>query len=389
MTGAARSMLGTIMRRYLCLFVVLLAFTSVACPPAPSPPVVDPHKKDDAKFLPKVPATVENVEQLKPRLELALDVVRSHDLLTTHGFWTVFHGILGTGPEKTMLKDPKTKQKVNAIDYICNGGELPGLAFLPTKYGLDVEIDPRKQFLGQGHQDQFIAEMAEWGMPRDRKFKVGGKDFTFEDFIHHSMMRASVKKDQELSWAIIIIGQFYGTNHQWTNSFDERLRYEDVVRYELDQSIEKAACGGTHRLFGLTWAYHLHLKRGGKKEGVWLDVEKKVADYKQRAKEMQQRDGTFSTKYFEDPEAPNPHPNTELYISTSGHILEWLALAMTDDELRSPWMQKAVNAVVLKILDMGRTPVDGGALYHAGHGLYLYHERVFGTPAAYLPLLGR
>ena len=60
--------------------------------------------------------------------------------------------------------------------------------FLPTETGLDVETG-REQFVSQGHQDQFIAEMAQWGMPRDRKFKVAGNDYTFEHFINHSRAR--------------------------------------------------------------------------------------------------------------------------------------------------------------------------------------------------------
>ncbi len=190
---------------------------------------------------------------MKPRVELALEQVRNRDLLTTHGFWTVFHGILGTGLENTMLKNPETGKKVNAIDYICDGGEIRGLQFLPTEHGLDVldvRMRPDWQFVTQGHQDQFIAEMAQWGMPLNRKFKVGGRDFTFEDFTRQSKMRASVKQNQELSWAIIIVAQYYGTDARWKNSFKEELSLEDALRYEVDASIENAACGGTHRLFG-------------------------------------------------------------------------------------------------------------------------------------------
>ena len=105
---------------------------------------------------------------------------------------------------------------------------------------------------------------------------------------------------------------------------------------------------------------------------------------------MQKADGTFSMNYFETekppPEGAPPIDTTETQISTTGHIVEWLALAMTDEELRAPWMQNAVNGLVMQILDMGHKSIDGGALYHAAHGLYLYHERVFGTPAEYLAL---
>ncbi len=197
-------------------------------------------------------------------------------------------------------------------------------------------------------------------------------------------MKASTTKGQELSWAIIIIAQYYGTEIEpWTNMFGQTIRYDEIVKYELEQSIDQAACGGTHRLFGLTWAYHLHLKKGGQKTGVWNDVEAKIADYKGRAKNMQNSDGSFSTEYFKARgNADDPH----LRIGTTGHVVEWLALAMTDEELKSDWMQSAVSALSRMILDMERSEIDSGALYHAAHGLHLYQTRVFGTPASYLAL---
>jgi hypothetical protein len=221
-------------------------------------------------------------------------------------------------------------------------------------------------------------------MPIDKKFKVGGKDFTFEDFTRYSKMHASVKRNQELSWAILVVANYYGTDvAPWVNEFGEKITYDEIVKYEVDASIDQAACGGTHRLFGMTWAYHLHLKNGGKVRGPWREVEAKITDYKARARSLQNADGSFSTDYFKGKaEAPDPHSR----IGTTGHVVEWLALAMTDEELKSPWMQEAVSSLARMILDMERAEIDGGALYHAAHGLHLYHTRVFGTPPAYLAL---
>ncbi|MBI3823244.1 MAG: hypothetical protein HY289_11275, partial [Planctomycetes bacterium] len=120
------------MRRCLCCLIALLAFTGIACPPAPS---VDPQKTNDTPEDKPVPVP-ESLDALRPRLEAALQQVRDRDLLTSHGFWTVFHGILGMGPEKATLKDPKTKERHNAIEYICQGKELRGLKFIPTADGL-------------------------------------------------------------------------------------------------------------------------------------------------------------------------------------------------------------------------------------------------------------
>ncbi|MBI1832215.1 MAG: hypothetical protein HYR84_12290 [Planctomycetes bacterium] len=146
------------MRRYLVLLLAGVALTGIACPP--SPPPLETPKKDDAPPDVVVPPPP-SLEHLRPRIEGALMQARRRELTSDHGFWTVFHAILGTGLENTMLKDMKTKEKVNAIDFICKGEKLTGLAFIPTEHGLDVEIRPDLQFKSQGHQDQFIAEMAQ------------------------------------------------------------------------------------------------------------------------------------------------------------------------------------------------------------------------------------
>jgi hypothetical protein len=309
---------------------------------------------------------------LQARVEAALRQVRDRDLLTTNSFWTVFHAILGVGPEAQLL-DPLTRRRVNAVEWICRGGEVRGLRFVPTAHGLDVQTGP--VFVGQGHQDQFIAEMAQWDMPIDRTFVVHGKEYTFRDFVRHAQMRASVKDNQELSWAILIIAQYLGTDVRWTNDRGENLHFEDVVRYELTQPVDGGACGGTHRLFGLCWAWHHHLKRGGKTVGVWKDVAAKMETFKARARKYQNGDGSFSTRYLA---GPGNAPDMQLRIGTTGHVLEWLALALGDEELKDPWVQDAAAALSLMILDSSSRPIESGALYHAAHGLHLYHTRMFG-----------
>ena len=61
--------------------------------------------------------------------------------------------------------------------------------------------------------------------------------------------------------------------------------------------------------------------------------------------------------------------------------MEWLALALTKQELAADWVQDAANALVLMILDNQHDPIEGGALYHAVHGLHIYRARMFGTEA--------
>jgi hypothetical protein len=188
-------------------------------------------------------------------------------------------------------------------------------------------------------------------------------------------MRARVTAEQELGWAILVIGQYLGTDISWTNAYGEKLRYEDLLRYEVDMNLDGAACGGTHSLFGLTWALQLHLRAGGRTEGIWKEVAGKIAKHKALARDYQHEDGSFSTDFFRG--RGNANDKT-LRINTTGHTLEWLALALSDAEIKKPWVQSAANALSLMILDLQDAPIEGGSLYHAVHGLILYYSRVYG-----------
>lgn len=354
--------------------VMATAFTSCAPVEAPSPQERNTSAGPDTPADAPMPAP-RPLEAprggLQDRIELAIEQVRERQLLTTNGFWTVLHAILGLGPSVTM-HDPQTGRQVNALQYICDGGDVRGMQFIPTKEGLDVRIGPT--FVGQGHQDQFVAEMAQWQMPLDRKFVVNGKDYTFEDFVRHTQARARVTTDQELEWAMLLIGQYRGTDISWTNSSGEKLRFEDLVRHEVDAPLESAACGGTHRLFGLAWVYHLHLLKGGQTTGVWKDLVDQQAKYRNLARQWQNRDGSFSTNFFR---GPGKDGDMQLRMNTTGHIFEWLSLSLSDAELKEPWVQDAANALAMMFQDIQGAPMEGGTMYHAVHGLLIYYSRVY------------
>jgi hypothetical protein len=372
-------------KRFLCLLIVAAAGLGGACAPVgpPDPDLQRPGpapaaKGADESQKPLIQLTGQDT--LRRRIEAAIQEVRQRDLLTTYGFWTIFHGILGMGP-KTRLKDPATGKRVNAIDYICSGGKIKGMQFIPTPYGLDVmtALTEDLKFFAQGHQDQFIAEMAQWGMPLDREFLVDGKKYHFSDFVNQAQMRASTKpgpdgKPPELSWTILIIAQYVGTEAKWTNKDGEQLTLEQLLDYELNAPMTTAACGGTHRLFDLSWVYQLHLKRGGKTEGIWKRIADNAAHYQELAHKYQNADGAFSTDFFNG-RGNNPQAQQRIY--TTGHVFEWLALSLTDAQLREPWVEDAAAALSKMILDIANQEMEGAALYHAVHGLILYHARVY------------
>src|SRR5438552_3676403 len=201
----------------LALFgAVVLALVGLSCAPGDDPTASGNASGNEETRPSTAPPPMEIPEARKGRIDTVLKHIRERMLLTDHSFWTIFHGILGMGPDDAMLLDPQTKKRIKAIDYIAEGGEVRGLEFRPTADGVEVETMPGS-IIGQGHLDQFVAEMAEWDLPKDKKFKVDTQDYTFEDFIRQAKAHASLTTKPfpgpdplELTWTIVIVSKYYG-----------------------------------------------------------------------------------------------------------------------------------------------------------------------------------
>jgi hypothetical protein len=71
-------------------------------------------------------------------------------------------------------------------------------------------------------------------------------------------------------------------------------------------------------------------------------------------------------------------PDLNLRINSTGHVFEWLSLALSDVELKEPWMQGAASTLSMMFLENDRVGLEGGSMYHAVHGLLICLSRVYG-----------
>ena len=110
--------------------------------------------------------------------------------------------------------------------------------------------------------------------------------------------------------------------------------------------------------------------------GAWKIAEQRLASYQRRAFQLQNRDGSFSTSWFDGPEQEG---DTTRRLLTTGHVLELLAETLPEESLDDPQFQRAV-AYVVGLLE-GREEVKWhrGAMGHALHALAIYEERILGV----------
>ncbi len=319
---------------------------------------------------PATPALVEMIDE-----ELAY--TRDHRTLSleTNAAWQILHGVLAYGREFTVEQDGKP---VKVVDYLLSGGTIKGW----DPQLLTVGDPPRKTARllmapgtksGQGHPDQWLAVLAQCDLAPDQRVRIGDADIPFIELIDQMLRDVHRNVDREYSWTLIAATRYYPTTHRWTAGDGKEWSIERLMEIELEQELATSACGGTHRLIGLAMALDRRKRDKQPVTGVWEQTQQKINVVAQRARELQNADGSFSTDYFE---RPATHPDLKEHLGATGHTLEFLAVSQPPQVLTEPWVRRAAMRLTRLFTVTRRVPLECGALYHAAHGLVLYRQHV-------------
>ncbi len=125
-------------------------------------------------------------------------------------------------------------------------------------------------------------------------------------------------------------------------------------------------------MIGVAMALEKRREEKAKISSTWLQADQLIRESAHRASHFQNADGSFSTNYFH---RPGVSVDNAQVLATTGHTLEFLALALTPDELREPWVLKAADRLCQVLEDTKDLPLECGALYHAVHGLVIYRRK--------------
>jgi hypothetical protein len=109
--------------------------------------------------------------------------------------------------------------------------------------------------------------------------------------------------------------------------------------------------------------------------GGWEAAQNKIDEMVKIARAYQQPSGALSVNYFA---RPADSPDLSKHLGATGHTLEFLCFALDDEQLREPWVTRAVVYLCDLFRRTRSIDLECGALYHAAHGLSLYRDRRFG-----------
>lgn len=151
----------------------------------------------------------------------------------------------------------------------------------------------------------------------------------------------------------------------------------------MAQPIVGAACGGTHRLTGFSYAVNKRTTRGEEFTGEWLRAKTFEESYLDYLMKLRNPDGSFSTQYFA---GRGLHGDDKRRIETTGHMAEWMVYALPKDQLDDPRVVGTMDYLNNLMWRNRNTDLGIGPRGHALHALVMYQERMFQVPPGHRTL---
>ncbi len=345
-------------------------------PPTPPGQLQAPANPQAANPQDKVLIQVKNAIEINKRRYLNPTI--------GHSPWMIMHGALALRQDYQLMVGNKP---VNAIEYISQ--QNPKYAnepwFEATAYG--GRAHPYlKPYYFEGHVNQFLAILSMSDLPLTQQFKVrdpqmpnGEKMITMADMVRHAQMH--VNDREEVSWTIWFLTNYIEPDATWVNKDGQAWSMEKLVTIQTNAQLfnatnQLAPCGGTHGLFALACACNSYQQKHGKLQGAWIAARQKLDNHIALAQRGQNRDGSFSTEFFK---TNGYSPEMGKRFKSSGHMLEWLMMALPPERLEEQWVKSAVMNVANDLVrwgNVGLGTADTGAMYHALHSLVLYRNRM-------------
>ena len=241
-----------------------------------------------------------------------------------------------------------------------------------NRIGLRIDLEPSTKS-GQGHRDQWLAVAAQAGVGLEDQWNVRSQRFAISDWLRQAEYDIPLNFEEEFSWTLIPLSIYRPTDHRWRARDGELYSTELLVEAEIGRDLQSSVCGGTHRLIGIAFAVRKRKEEGADLTEVWRRADERLSDAIELARVNQNPDGSYSTAYMH---RTGWCQDLGEMLGTTGHVLEFLAVAADDETLRSPWVRRTAGKLC-DVLDLCRgVDLECGVLYHALHGLVEYQRRL-------------
>lgn len=291
-------------------------------------------------------------------------------LLSTNEYtpWQIMQGLNGLRRDFDLKHQGKV---VNGLEWIQTGPMFEDEPWF-QKTALDGQAHPySKPYAFQGHINQFAAILAMCDIPADAQFGTPDGPITMADMVEHAQMTAN--ETEEVCWTLQLLCKYLPPHSEWVNAKGEKWSMERLVKTTmLKATASGAPNGGTFGLFTLAVARDEYQRTGMPLGGVWLEAEKMIQQHIQIVHDQQNPNGTLSSNFFRGREEKK---DFDKRLASSGALLGFLLMAVSDEQLKEDWVRQAVTATVKDLDDNRKSFVSCSPLFKATNALSIFLER--------------
>jgi hypothetical protein len=354
----------------------IAAASLFAAPVAPEPPMAPLPPEPVIRRLPSLappPPASSRLGALRGKIARTVAAYERRPLNTlAHNPWEVMHWALAYGAKAKLKVGSAAGDPVDAFGWLNQGRRCNGLVMVAAEGDRVIALRGKGM---QGHVAQYLAVMAQARLPPLTPLMVGGKQYTIADLIETE--QRGCREKSELTFVLIAMAHYLDTDEKWRSDDGTEWSLPKLVKEELAQPLRGAPCGGSHRLFGLAYACQKRREAIGKLDGIYVTADRYVRGQQQRMfDELQNRDGSFSTDWFNKPE---DNGDVERKLRTTGHMLEFLVSTADQPVLYHPRTIDAVELLTDVLHDEPDREWKIGPMCHGLHALIVYQERVWGS----------
>jgi hypothetical protein len=336
-------------------------------------PVVKKRPEDSPLVEPlkgPLPPMTKSMQNLRNKVRTVLKMYYNKPLNSRdNDTWEMMHGMLAYGLRSQIREGGPKGDLITAVGWLCYNKPCKGLTLMYVTP--DGELRAKQGAGLQGHMGQLLAMLAQCRVSPDYPIKVGDHDFTVRDLVE--VEKKTCYEKTELTFKLIGLMHYLNSDDKWVNDQGMEWDIPKLISEELAQPIRGAACGGTHRLSGLSLAARTRVRRGEPLDGEFAQASEFVEKYHNYAFQLQNSDGSLSTDWFR---GKGDDDDNDRRVKTTGHILEWLCYSLNDDQMKSNRVFSAANYLATLLYSNYDHEWEKGPIGHAIHALRLYDERM-------------
>jgi hypothetical protein len=352
---------------------------------ADTKPLSKDADKADVETAPaRQPELSPELYRLRDQVRQALDLYEKRPVnARDHTPWETFHWVLAYDVNAELYTHGPGGETANAIGWLCYNRPCRGQQLLEIKHGRPMGI----YGVGlEGHTGQLMAILGQSRVMIDYPMLIKGRQFTIADLVENCKLQCESGEDIELTFLLIGLSHYLHPNAVWKNRQGETWSISRLVREELAKPIKGAACGGTHRLMGLSYAVRKRQQHELPVNGEFRRAQIYVNDYINYALRLQNPDGSLSTEWFTGRGARD---DIDRRLQTTGHILEWLVFSVPEERLVDPQIVKAVDYVSRILLENRDHEWKIGHLGHGLRSISLFDRRLFKPRETDVPIIAK